>query len=694
MKQFYATTYRGSLLLAALAGSLFLSGIRASAQSCPMSSTTNLVSAFPNTYYPSNQSDLLAGGKIISLGPAVYGSDPIAVGDVLLIIQMQGAEINPSNSNNYGSNTAIGGGYLVNANLMAGQMEYVVAASSVPVTGGPLTLLSGTTHAYHNAVFGGDGQYSFQIIRVPVTYSLKLTANLTAPTWNGHTGGVVVLYAVDSIIMNGDTIFANGAGFRGGGGRQLSGGAGSSTDYLTASTNNANGSKGEGIAGTPRFTTYKNTLVDSGNAIEGYPSGSFARGAPGNAGGGGTDGNPSGNTDNSGGGGGGNGGIGGNGGKSWSSNLAVGGRGGTFFSSASPSRVIMGGGGGAGTTNNGTGSPGSGLASSGAAGGGIVIMTANTISGPGVINVNGADANSTVINDGSGGAGAGGSVVLYGATGNLGGITIFAKGGNGGTNTGGGAPHGPGGGGGGGNIYANATLNASSSATGGNQGSTAGSPSTYGAVNGTPGNLKQTITQAQLPVFPLVCSILSLNFLSVDAQQQNGQVAIKWTVANETNTREYSVEKSLDGSNFAAIGIVAYQPTGASINQYIYIDNNDNSVTGALYYRVKEVDESGHTVYSKVVSIRTNDGASVKLAVYPNPANGSATISFTATVQGPVSLRLIDLKGRLLWQTEYQANAGMNQLPLSAIRMLSDGIYLLEWSDGQTPETVKLIVGH
>ena len=69
-----------------------------------------------------------------------------------------------------------------------------------------------------------------------------------------------------------------------------SGAAGLFTDDYTMSTNNANGSKGEGIAGTPRYMNYNFTLID--NVVEGYPGGSFARGAPGNAGGGATDSNP------------------------------------------------------------------------------------------------------------------------------------------------------------------------------------------------------------------------------------------------------------------------------------------------------------------------------------------------------------------------------------------------------------------
>jgi hypothetical protein len=675
---------------------LNLISVVVTAQTCPATISTTSISTFPNTYFSVNQSDLLAGGKNITIGPAGYGSTPITAGDILLIIQMQGAELNASNGVNYGNNTGVGTGYISNGNLTAGNMEYAVAATSVPITGGALTLKNGVTHSYHNSQYpaAGDGEYSFQIIRVPVYYRAKLTANITVPTWNGHTGGVMVMYATDSIMMNGDTISAVGSGFRGGGGRALSGGAGSSADYLTMSTNNANGSKGEGIAGTPRFTIYSGALVDSGNSLEGYPSGSYAQGAPGNAGGGGTDGNPTGNTDNSGGGGGGNGGNGGNGGKSWSSNLAIGGRGGIAFAQISASRVVMGGGGGAGTSNNGTGTPGGGLASSGAAGGGIVILMSNTISGTGVILATGGNANGTVVNDGSGGGGGGGSVIVYSATGNLTNLLINAKGGNGGSNSGGGAAHGPGGGGGGGVIYANATLNASSSASGGFNGSTAGSPSAYGSLSGTLGSLRQNMTQAQMATFPLNCAILPMSFVSVEAKNQGGNIIVQWSVANEAGTSEYLIERSTDGNSFSTIGSVAYQSKPSfSINQYSYEDQNANPVNGNLYYRIKSVGVFGQVIYSWVVSAKLNS-VSGGVSVYPNPVNTTTLVSFPAAAQGEVSLKLFDIRGNLFWQTQYQANAGMNSMQINAFRTVPNGVYLLEVSDGQTPVTTKIMVRH
>ena len=498
-------------LFAALLSALLLLSTSLWAQSCP-SPVTTTINSFPNTYYPGTTPAVSAGSTSITLGAATYGTTPISASDIVLIIQMQGAQMFTSNNANYGSGTGVGRGYRNNASLLAGNMEYAVATNAVGTGGGTLTLASGLTNSYQNSNFGADGQYRYQVIRVPVYYSITLTGPITAPAWNGTTGGVIMLYAVNFINMNGQTINATGRGFRGGGGLRHSNpnNGGSSTDWRVLSTLNTCGTKGEGIAGTPRylFISGNTTLTDQGTALEGYPNGCRQRGAPGNAGGGATDGNPNSNSNNAGGGGGGNGGIGGGGGRSWSSQLFSGGIGGAAFAEVSTTRLVMGGGGGAGSTDGGTGTPALGLASSGAAGGGIVIVRANRIIGTGTITANGAAPNTSLLNDGGGGGGAGGSVLVIAGSG-LGGVTVYANGSNGASNTGGGSPHGPGGGGSGGVVYSTAALNAASSVAGGAPGTTQGiTPATFGATAGNAGILQVVAT----PAFPLSCTILATAF--------------------------------------------------------------------------------------------------------------------------------------------------------------------------------------
>jgi uncharacterized repeat protein (TIGR01451 family) len=454
-----------------------------------------------NTYYaPSAPVVLSPGATTVTLGAASGSLTPISIGDLLLVIQMQDAAINFTNTGAYGDGTpgdpATGS---TNTNS-SGRYEFVTAASALSTAGGTLTFSGagpggGILNTYTKAAYsaGVQGQRAFQVIRVPQYQSASLSSSLAPIAWNGTVGGVLVMDISGQLTLGG-TVSADSLGFRGGAGRKLGGGAGGSqNDYVTLASFAANGSKGEGIAGTPQYLANLTLSAVINTAVEGLPNGSYARGAPSNAGGGGTDANPAANNENSGGGGGGNGSGGGNGGYAWNTASLGNGFGGAPFP-GSISNIIMGGGGGAGTTNDGTADPANanpaGINSSGAAGGGIIIVRSGTVVGTGTITANGQSA-LDVLNDGAGGGGAGGSIELLVLSGGLSGATLIANGGNGGHTwlpSGPGSPypgnrHGPGGGGGGG-VILTSSAPASASALPGANGTSTSIHDAYGATPG------------------------------------------------------------------------------------------------------------------------------------------------------------------------------------------------------------------
>lgn len=494
------------------------------------------ITGIVNAYYPpASTGTVAAGATSIVLGAvAANGAQTaIASGDLLLVIQMQGAQINSTNTNSYGSglpgdpsgSTSLGN---------SGQFEFVTATSAVPVGGGTLTFTGtgvggGLLNSYTSAAASStstppQGIQTFQVIRVPQYTSATLSSGLTALAWNGATGGVLALDVASQLTLSG-TVATDGLGFRGGGGIDIIGSTtGANTDTMTlapatlpalppAANSGANGSKGEGIAGTPHWIApplstivHTTTATSTGQTYaEGLPLGSFARGAPGNAGGGATDANPAANNQNDGGGGGANGGAGGQGGYAWNSAGISGGFGGALFP-ATTSAIVMGGGGGAGTTNDGAywdpstdtgnadcGTSCTGIYSSGAAGGGIVIVRTGSVIGTGTITANGQTSLDQE-NDGTGGGGAGGTILLFANNGGLGGASVTAAGGDGGNTwpeqtpgtTFPGNRHGPGGGGGGGVVFTSATPG-SVNVSGGLPGTSTLANDPYGATIGLPG---------------------------------------------------------------------------------------------------------------------------------------------------------------------------------------------------------------
>lgn len=432
----------GRAVLLALLG---VSNSLAQAQTCavPGRDGTAGTSGTVNTYYRPTAGSY-TGASSIPLNSPAGAATPVGPGDLVVVMQMQCAEFNTSNTANYGAGNGTGRGYTEPGGCQAGRYEYVRAgagtsATVLDLTGSPL---SGT---YTQSADGNANRRSFQVIRVPQHASLTLSGTVNAPYWNGYTGGVVVLDVAGALNWNGQTIDVSARGFRGGAAVRWNGTVDTNNppDWVATLASDQHATKGEGIAGTPRWVLNEATgnRDDLGAGWGGYTNGDQGRGAPGNAGGGGN--NRDGGRDNGGGGGGGNGGVGGFGGYGWKSggwsgtfttaDFDLRGIGGAAFAAASvaPNRVVMGGGGGAGGSNNALNLDNP-VESSGGAGGGIVIVRAGSMTGNGTVNANGANGRTQPRNDGAGGGGAGGSVVLMSVAGGLGSVAVSVSGGRGG----------------------------------------------------------------------------------------------------------------------------------------------------------------------------------------------------------------------------------------------------------------------
>ena len=409
----------------------------------------------PNTYYPGVAA--LKGNRTLTVGTAPTGSTtPIAAGDLVLIMQMQGAKMTLSADKtdaNYGTvNTATAGTY-----------EYAVAAGAV-AGNGSLSLVSPLINSYTNvsATDANTAFQQFQVIRVPQYSALTLTGAVKGLAWNGSTGGILALEVAGQTSFTSGTLNMDGAGFRGGAGI-INASGGDTRFYVAVNGGNNYAAKGEGIGGTPVSVFNGTAAAVSGGSstYQNYAIGSYARGKAATGGGGGLY-----TTQNAvyGGGGGANGGGGGMGASPPNATDMSGGGGGVAYQ-PSATTLYLGGGGGAGASTAST--PANALRSSGGLGGGIIVLRSGSVTGTASISANGQAGDGGLAVNAGGGGGAGGTVVLRAGTG-LGNLTVTANGGNGTTTSGAQSIGGNGGGGGGGLILSNSAVKSSSAAAGAN----------------------------------------------------------------------------------------------------------------------------------------------------------------------------------------------------------------------------------
>jgi uncharacterized repeat protein (TIGR01451 family) len=474
----------------------FMPAVQAQVCAAPGKDAPSVLSGVINTYYTGN-GNLGSGATSLSLGASTGAGGTVTVGDLLMIVQMQGASINTDDDERYGDGVGVAGSQVDSSTSQAngytslgqaGLYEYVRVTA---VAGSNITFTPALTNAYQQNLTA-QPRLSYQVVRVPQypSASINATNPVISIPWNGTTGGIVSIDVAGALTLSGSGSHINTSnqGFRGGAhGSPDSNCCNGNYNFYRAATSADGGGKGEGIAGTPaRVSLVTVGSFDSGTRFSdaltlptfaqltaadtsGYLNGDFARGAPANAGGGGT-------SHNSGGGGGGNGGLGGNGGQTFNGDglRDVGGYGGSRLpqtGSPTATRIFMGGGGGSGSLNNDSKNRGHG-----GYGGGIIAVRAGQIIGAAVFTSNGQRGlDSDASNDTGGGGGAGGSILVIAGSGHSN-VTAVARGGNGGdsniTNSStafappfgsqggccGGEREGPGGGGGGGIVVYNSLV--------------------------------------------------------------------------------------------------------------------------------------------------------------------------------------------------------------------------------------------
>ncbi|TDN35868.1 hypothetical protein A8B98_11920 [Hymenobacter sp. UV11] len=153
-------------------------------------------------------------------------------------------------------------------------------------------------------------------------------------------------------------------------------------------------------------------------------------------------------------------------------------------------------------------------------------------------------------------------------------------------------------------------------------------------------------------------------------------VRIAWATASEKNNAGFTVERSIGGQPFAAIGTVSGAGTSTASNTYALLDAKLPAGATLLYYRLRQTDLDGTNTYSPVRAITFAAAKTDKLAqllVYPNPATQAVHVQLL----GPAAeapLEVIDALGRLLRTQAAPTNGEEALLPLTG---LPSGLYIV-----------------
>jgi hypothetical protein len=186
---------------------------------------------------------------------------------------------------------------------------------------------------------------------------------------------------------------------------------------------------------------------------------------------------------------------------------------------------------------------------------------------------------------------------------------------------------------------------------------------------------------------PLV--ILPLRLTEFNGRINNADAFLNWKTDNEVNTREFIIERSIDGRNYAAAGTV---PTNneSGAHQYAFTDRSiDQLGASFVYYRLKQVDIDGKSSYSRVLILPVEQSGS-RVVCYPNPVTSETNVTITLDRAEKVQARLINNIGQVMQAQQWSLSAGSSSFPINMSR-LPQGLYYLEISCQSIKKQIGLV---
>lgn len=170
-------------------------------------------------------------------------------------------------------------------------------------------------------------------------------------------------------------------------------------------------------------------------------------------------------------------------------------------------------------------------------------------------------------------------------------------------------------------------------------------------------------------------------------------VKVAWETSTEVQSKNFIVERSIDGSKFTILGQVLAAANSTTKKSYSYIDQRP--FLGKNYYRLKFYDASGKEFIYKTLTVTVSilgeevNLSEQKIRISPNPVVNESF--FVETLDKSVSnIRLLNLLGLPIPIESVVLN---NQKTLISLpKNTYSGLYFLVFEIGETQFTEKIII--
>jgi len=184
---------------------------------------------------------------------------------------------------------------------------------------------------------------------------------------------------------------------------------------------------------------------------------------------------------------------------------------------------------------------------------------------------------------------------------------------------------------------------------------------------------------------------LPVELVNIKATARDKEIRLDWNTAFEVDNDGFEIWRSEHPNDgFEKIG---WNPAGPNIdaaNTYQYIDRNAAPET-TYYYRLAQVDFSGRTSLSTVVSAKIKGDGKWEITLAPNPAYDQISIINSGNLSGVGTINIYDMNGKLIYENKKMNLQTGNSLRIDLSNFVA-GVYLLKGTANNQSLIKRLVV--
>jgi hypothetical protein len=128
--------------------------------------------------------------------------------------------------------------------------------------------------------------------------------------------------------------------------------------------------------------------------------------------------------------------------------------------------------------------------------------------------------------------------------------------------------------------------------------------------------------------------------------------SLNWSTSREINSKSFVIERSIDGKNWIALGVVNASGNSLSNNKYSFTDYSP--ARGTNYYRLKRIDTDSTVSYTVVRTISFENSKAV--TIFPNPARNFVNVTLPDTPSSS-TIEVINIQGKIIYKVITTSNS-------------------------------------